>query len=154
MESEFGGLVVGGWFGGSPANQSTTTSTQLLYRRHRPCRCRSVPPAKKIVRPREEVLPVRRVGVAAVVLPPRQLAVEQPDVHRGHALLHVVVGDAEGLRTEQAERRLRRDGGHVAPLLVEPLRIALLGNAVADEGETRCAERDELVRVDGNVARV
>ena len=109
---------------------------------------------EKLVGPRQEVLPVRRVGVAAIVLAPGELAVEQADVHGRHLLGRVVVGAAEVLRAEQTEHRLRRDRGHEAALMIEPLRVALLGNAVAHEREPRRAERDQLVRVDRNVAGV
>ena len=36
--------------------------------------------------------------------------------------------------------------------MIEPLRVALLRDAVADEGEARCAEGDEFIRIDGDVA--
>ena len=58
------------------------------------------------VGPRNEVLPVRAVGVAAVVLAPGELAVEQPDVDRRHLLRLVVV--------RHAERPSRRAGGRPA----------------------------------------
>ena len=75
-----------------------------------------------------------------------------PTLTARHLLLHVVVRHAERLRAEQAEHRLRGDRGHVAALLIEPLGIAAFGNAVADERQPRRAEREQLVRVDGNVA--
>ena len=37
--------------------------------------------------------------------------------------------------------------------MVEPVGVAFLGNAVADEGEARGAEGDEFVGVDGEVGR-
>jgi len=91
--------------------------------------------------------------VTAVVLTPRELAVEQADVHRRHLLLLVVVGDAEACRAKQTEDRLRGDGGHVAALLIQPLRIAPLGYAVADKRQARGAECEELVRIHRKVAR-
>ena len=48
----------------------------------------------------------------------------------------------------QVERRLRGDGRHIAPLLIEPLRVPLLRDAVAHEGQARRAERDQLVRIE------
>ena len=68
---------------------------RLCCRRRHRRRWRVTSPEEE-VRPREEVLPVRRVGVAAVVLPPREVAVEQADVHRRHLLLRVVVGRRRG----------------------------------------------------------
>src|SRR6185295_16731301 len=109
---------------------------------------------EKFVRPRDEVLPVRTVGVAAVVLAPGQVAVEQANTDRWHFLLRVVVRDAQILRAEQAKHRLRRDGRHVAALLIEPPGVAAFGHAVADEGRARRAERDQLVSVDRDVAGV
>src|SRR5580658_2029707 len=53
---------------------------------------------------------------------------------------------------EQYEDWLRGDGGHIAALLVEPFCVAHGRYAVADEGETRRAEGDEFVRIDGQVA--
>ena len=117
-------------------------------------RRRRVAALEEIVRPREEILPVRCVGVSAVVLAPRELPVEQADVHRRHLLGHIVVGHAEVLGAEQSEDGLRGDGGHVAALVVEPLRVALLGHAVADERQPRRAERDQLVRIDRQIAGV
>src|ERR1700752_2434704 len=71
---------------------------------------------EEFVGPGDEVFPVRTIGVSAVVLPPRQLTVEQADVHRGHLFRLVVVGHTEAFRAEQAEHWLGRDGGHVAAL--------------------------------------
>ena len=115
-------------------------------------RC-GIRPLELPVGPLEIVLPVRRVRVTAVVLPPRELAVEQPDVHRRHLRRPPVVRHAEILRAEQAEHRLRRDGRHEAALMIEPLRVALLRNAVAHERQPRRAERDQLVRIDGELVR-
>src|SRR5437764_7823716 len=108
-------------------------------------------PPHEPVCPLEEVLQVRGIGVAPIVLPPGQLAVQEPDVHGRHRLRAVVVGDAQILRAEQLEDGARRHGGHVAPAVVQPARVALLRHAVADEGEAGRAQRDQLVRVDGKV---
>ena len=56
--------------------------------------------ADELVGPLDEILPVRTVGVSAVVLPPRQLAVEETDIYRRHPLFHVVIGRPEIPRTE------------------------------------------------------
>jgi hypothetical protein len=48
---------------------------------------------------------------------------------------------------------LSRHNGHVAALLIEPLRIAALRNAVAEERQARSAQREQLVRIDGDISR-
>ena len=90
----------------------------------------------------------------AVVLAPRQLAFEQARVGRGHLRHAIILGHTDIPRAEQAENRTRRHRSHVAALLVEPVRVALLRDAVADERRPRRAERDQLVRVDRDVVRV
>ena len=79
---------------------------------------------KVLIGPLDEMLDVRRVRVAAVVLTPGQLAVEQARVDGGHFFLLVIVGRAQVLRAEQSKHRLRGDGGHEAALLVEPVGVA------------------------------
>src|SRR5690242_7217258 len=93
--------------------------------------CGRVATAEEIVRPREEVLPIWRVGMSAIVLPPCQLAVEQPDIHGWHFRAHVIVADAESARAEQTEHWLCRDRRHEASLVIEPTRVTLLRDAVA-----------------------
>ena len=66
---------------------------------------------EEFVRPGNEVLPVRRVGMTTVMLAPGQLAFEQSAVHRRQLLAAIVIGAAQITRTQQAEHRLRRDGG-------------------------------------------
>src|SRR5262245_56773457 len=89
--------------------------------------------------------------MSAVVLAPRELSVEQPDVDRWHLLGLVVVRTAETFRAQQSEDRLAGNGGHEAALMVVPLRVALFRDAVADEGQPRRAQRDQFVRIDWNV---
>src|SRR5436190_3510653 len=91
--------------------------------------------------------------MSAVVLSPSQLAVEQPNIHRRHSLLHVIVGDAKAARAKQTEYRLCRDCCHEASLVIEPLRITPLRNTVAHERETRRAEGEQLVRIDRYIVR-
>ena len=92
--------------------------------------------------------------MSAVVLAPGELAVEQARVDGRHLRHPVVLGHAEVARPEQPEDRAGRHRGHVAALLVEPVGVALLRDAVADEGGARRAEGDQLVRIDREVARV
>ncbi len=75
-------------------------------------------------------------------------------VHRRHLLGVIVVRHAQVLRAQQPEHRLRGHGGHEAALMIEPLGVALLRHAVADEGQARRAQRDQFVRVDRKVAGV
>ena len=107
---------------------------------------------QELVGPGDEVLPIRTIGVAAVVLTPGELTIEQADVHGRHLLGLVVVRHTKTLRAEQAEDRLRRDGCHIAALVIEPLRIAALRDAVADERQPRRAQRDQFMGIDGDVA--
>ena len=109
---------------------------------------------EQAVRPGNEEAHVRAVFVPAVVLAPGQLAVEEARVVRRHLRHAIVLGHAQVAGAEQPEHRAGRHRGHEAALLIQPVRVALLRHAVADEGGTRRAQRDELVRVDRDVARV
>lgn len=92
--------------------------------------------------------------MSAIVLAPGERAVEQADVHGRHLCIPIVVGHAEVLGAEQSKDRLGCDRCHEAAFVIEPLRVAFLSNAVADEGEPRRTERDQLVRVDRKIAGV
>src|SRR5215468_11721208 len=74
----------------------------------------ALPMRDHCVGPRNEVFPVRSVGVPAIVLPPGKLSAEEADVDRRHLLHLVVVGRAEISRAEQTEYRTRGDRRHVA----------------------------------------
>src|SRR5215204_6391966 len=92
--------------------------------------------------------------MAANVLPPRQMAGQLTDVDFRPLPPGVVVGDPEVfLDAEQSEYRTGGDAGHVAALLIEPVRVARR-NAVADERQSRRAKRDQLMRIHRNVAGV
>src|SRR5437667_11048 len=54
-------------------------------------------------------------------------------------------GAAEVAGAQQLEDAARCDGRHVAPLVIEPPRVASLRDAVTNERETRRAQRDQLV---------
>src|SRR5262249_15479179 len=69
--------------------------------------------SEALVSPCDEVLPVGAVGMAAVVLAPGKLAVEQPDVHARHLLDGVVVRPSEIPRAEQPEHGACGDRRHV-----------------------------------------
>src|SRR5215469_11646513 len=94
------------------------------------CRYRT---AEVFVGPRNKVLPVRPIRVAAVMLPPRKLAIEQTDIHSRHLFGLVIIGPSKIFNPEQPEHGLRRDCRHEATLMIEPLRVAFFGDAVADE---------------------
>src|SRR5262245_22477046 len=108
----------------------------------------------ELVGPRDEVFPIRSVGMAAVVLPPGKLTVEQAHVDVRHFLDSVIVRTAEVLRAEQSEHGLRGDGRHEATLMVEPPRVALFGYTVADECRPWRAERDQFMCVNRKIAAV
>src|SRR5690242_18690168 len=95
---------------------------------------------------------VRAIFMAAVVLPPRELSVNQPDIDAGHDRGVIVVTLAEIASAEQTEHRPGGDRRHVAALVIEPVRIALLGNPVADEYPPWSDQRDQFVRIDGQVS--
>ena len=102
--------------------------------------------------PSDEVFHVRAVLVSAVVLPPGEFTVEQIRVYRRHLCRSVILFLANVLCSKQTEHRACRDRGHVASLLIEPKGIPASRDAVADEGWTRCAERNQFVGIDGQVA--
>ena len=61
--------------------------------------------------------------MAAVVLPPREVAVEKADVDGRHFLRAVVVRSAEIPGAEKAEDRLRRRAGLPAGLIARASRL-------------------------------
>src|SRR5689334_1992792 len=52
------------------------------------------------VGPWDEILPVRPVGMTAVVLPPGELSIEQTNIHRGHLFDFVIVRATQAFRAE------------------------------------------------------
>ncbi len=104
-------------------------------------------PAKLLRGPREEIFPVGAVRVAAVMLPPGELAIEQAGIHGRHLRAAVVRAGSQVARAQQAPGRPGRDGGHEAALLVEPLRIAFFRNSVTDKDRPRSAEGQQLMGV-------
>jgi len=66
----------------------------------------------------------------------------------------IVFRDSEILRAEQTEYGPRGHGRHVAALVVQPLRIALLRDAVADEGRPRGTQRYQLIGIHRQVAGI
>ena len=105
------------------------------------------------VRPLDEVLHVRAVLVSTVMLSPRQLTIKKTDVDSRHLRHAIVVRVAKVLDAEQAEDGPGCDRCHIAALVIEPVRVTLLRDAVADEHPSRCDERNELMRIDGDVIR-
>src|SRR5688500_2396173 len=90
----------------------------------------------------------------AIMLAPGEFALEETGVHWRFLCGAIAVFDSEVTRPEQTEHWTRGDGGHVAAVLVQPVCVAALRNPVSDEGGTRRAEGDELMRIDGNVPGV
>src|SRR2546430_9724233 len=56
----------------------------------------------------------------------------------------VIMGDAQVVRAQQLEDGARRDGRHVAPLVIEPPGIALRRRPVTDKGQAWSAHGDQL----------
>src|SRR5205085_12255388 len=109
---------------------------------------------QEFVRPGDKVFPVGAVGVTAVVLAPRQLAIEQAHSYRRHFCSVVIFGNAQSFCAEKLEYGAGRYGSHETALRVEPFRVTSLWHAVADERQTRRAKGDKFVRVDGKIAGV
>src|ERR1700722_9806652 len=106
----------------------------------------------KLVHPLNEILHVRRVGVAAVVLPPRKLPVQQSLVHC-RRLRRMLILECESLGAKQSIDAARVDGSHETTLVVKPPRIAFLRYSVADKGKPRGAQCNQFIRIHWNLAR-
>src|SRR5262245_12415784 len=93
--------------------------------------------------PLEERRPVWTGRVAAAVLAPGEIAVDQRGFHRGK------FRRAQILFTEQPKHRARRDRRLEAAALVHPLAFCTLPfrRAVTDERRPRRAQRDQFMRV-------
>ena len=96
--------------------------------------------ADSFVDPLDEIFHIGGVGMTAIVLTPSQMSAQQAVIDGRHLCGMVVLIDAEALDAEQREHGTGRNGRHEASALIEPLRIALFGNAVADEGKARRAQ--------------
>ena len=83
--------------------------------------------------------------MAAVVLPPRQFAVDKADVDGWHRRDVIVAGVAGIADAEETKHGAGGDDGHIAALVIEPVRVAFPGNAVADEDPARRDERDQFM---------
>jgi hypothetical protein len=71
-----------------------------------------------------------------------KLPIEQTLVHRRHFGRAVVPLYCESHGSHHVEDPAGVDRGHKAALVVEPLGVTFLGNAIADEGEPGSAERN------------
>jgi len=92
--------------------------------------------------------------MTAVVLPPRELAVEHAHVYRRHLLPSVIFRRAKILRAQQAEYGPCRNGGHITTLVIEPFRISLFWDTVADERQPGRTQRYELMGIHGQITSV
>ena len=92
--------------------------------------------------------------MASVVLAPCELAFEKPYIDRRHFRGVIVVRDSEVLRTEQTKHRPRGHSCHVAALLVQPLRVTFLRDAIADEGQPRCTQGYQLIGINRQVTSI
>lgn len=80
--------------------------------------------------------------MAAVMLAPREAAIEQAGVDGRHLRGAIVARHTDVLDGQESKHGSGRDGGHKATLLVEPFGIPLFRYSVADEGEARRTQRD------------
>jgi hypothetical protein len=103
----------------------------------------------ELIRPRDEVFPIRAIGMSAIMLAPGELAIQQTHIDRWHLRGAIVVGNSKILRTQQPEYRPGCDRSHKAALLIQPFCIAFLGHAITDERRPRRAQCDQLMRVHG-----
>jgi hypothetical protein len=103
------------------------------------------------VSPLDEVLDVRFIGVATVVLSPGEFAIEHLNVHGRHLFGLVIITASKIASTEQSEHRLGRDRGHEAALMIEPLGIAAFRNPMADESQSRSAKSQRHMRINGKI---
>src|SRR5437773_7347833 len=69
------------------------------------------------------------------MLAPRELAIEQARFDWRQFCGVIILRNSQVSRSEQPKYPLGGHCGHIAALLVEPFRIALLRHAVADEGQ-------------------
>src|SRR5579863_8779604 len=81
------------------------------------------------VGPLQEPLHVGSVSVSAIVLAPGEVSIEQAMVYLRHLRSTIVAFYIKAFGAEQCEDAARIHGGHPAALMVEPVCIALLGNA-------------------------
>jgi hypothetical protein len=64
--------------------------------------------------------------MTAVMLPPRELAVQQSVIHGRHRFGVIVIGYAQVFCADQLIHHSRRYRRHIAALVIEPFRIPLL----------------------------
>src|SRR5665213_2959363 len=105
----------------------------------------------ELVGPLDEILHVRRIGVSAVMLTPRQLSREQTLIHRWHLRRVIISFPVEALDAKQRKHPARIHRRHEAPLMIEPMGVALLRNPIADKRQPGRTQRDELIRIDRNI---
>ena len=110
--------------------------------------------ADELVCPRDEVFPIGAVSMAAVMLAPGELPVQQAGIDRRHFRRVIVVRHAQVLGAQEPEHRSGGHCRHETALLIEPFRVALLRHAVTDEGQPRCAQCDQFMRVHRQIAGV
>src|SRR5262245_27618557 len=108
---------------------------------------------QQLIRPTNEVFPVRSVGMSAVVLTPRNMAIEEADIDCGHFFRLIIRAHPQVLSAEQAENRLSGYSSHVAALMVQPPRVALFRYSVADKRKPGRAECQKLVGIHREVPR-
>src|SRR5579871_171976 len=127
-----------------PMRSTNATGAALPLRRHKP---------NHPIRPLNEVLHVRQVRMPAVMLPPRQLPIHQSLAHRRHLRRPVIPSHVQALCPKQPKHTASVNGSHKAAELIKPLRIARLRNSITNKRQPWRAQRDQFIRIDGNVSR-
>src|SRR5690606_28507202 len=100
------------------------------------------------------MLHIRCVCMTTIVLTPGELAVQESNVDRWHFFRFVIVGYTEVARAEQFIHGACGNRGHVTAMVIQPVCIARFWNAVADERKTWRTQRDKMMRINRQLARI
>src|SRR5260370_31676469 len=93
----------------------------------------------EFVSPLNEILHVRRVRVATIMLAPCKLTGHEALILRGHLRRVIIPLHVETFGAKQRKHSTRVHGCHQASLMIEPVSLALLWDSIADEVEARRA---------------
>src|SRR5579875_3230328 len=105
-------------------------------------RCRHRAVADELVRPVDERLHVWSVRMSPVILSPGELAVQQSLIYRRHLDTVVIVRYTQPLGTQEFVNGLSGNRSHKTSLLIQPFRVTLFRDAVADKDKARRTKGD------------
>src|SRR5258708_34313500 len=105
------------------------------------------------VSPLNEILHVRCVGMAAIMLSPCELPGQETLIHWRHFRCVIIPLHVKPFGAKQHKHPARVHGRHKASLMIEPVSVALLRNSVADEVEARRAASNQFVGIYWNISR-